>query len=75
MDMHSTALGRAGHFESQNFENGIVLKYATFDIEPESDIYFDFRTVLTRGVLRENPIFPKLSHVAPKSAISQNYNS
>ena len=37
-------------FQSQNFENGIVQNYATFDVESEYDIYFDIKTVLTRRV-------------------------
>ena len=37
-------------FQSQNFENGIVSKYVTFDTQSECDIYFDIKTVLIHGV-------------------------
>ena len=46
----SCRLWRADFYRSQNFENGIVKKYVTFDEESKYDIYFDIKTVLTRGV-------------------------
>ena len=42
-------IGRANIYQSQNLENGIELKYVTFDVESEYDIYFDLKIVLTRG--------------------------
>ena len=50
---------RANFFCSQDFENSVVWKYATFDIESEYDIYFDIKTVLIRGVFIWKPIFPQ----------------
>ena len=43
-------VGQADIYRSQNLENGIVLKYATFEVESEYAIYFDIKTVLTQGV-------------------------
>ena len=42
---------RAGRFfRRQNFENCIVQKYVTLDVEYEYGIYLDIKTVLTHGV-------------------------
>ena len=46
----SPTLGSADLSQGQNFENGIVYEYVTFDVKSENDIYFDIKIVLMRGV-------------------------
>ena len=67
---------RAGRFfQSQNFENG-VQKYVTFDVKSKSDIYFDMKTVETRGISVQKPhnfrvIVPKKSAISKKTVTSR----
>ena len=59
---------RAGwFFQSKNFENGILSKYVTFDVESKSDIYFDIKQVLPAGFSFENPIFFQKWVILPRN--------